>query len=123
MRAWHYPPQSTPDTEGNMLTSNPQSERKTASRHVKPGPRLTRKQWEHLKLIVPTEPRYVHVSCEARMVLGPNNSFQPFCTSNRWRRQNGQPIPPTAGLRGVTFDAGRNKAKRERRAAIKASRS
>jgi hypothetical protein len=66
---------------------------------------MTRARWEYLKALRPSEPRYLHVSVPI--------SFKTDHLGN---------VVPFAAFPHSTFSAGRNKAKRERRAAARALR-
>jgi hypothetical protein len=63
---------------------------------------LTKNRWEYLKALEPTASRYLHVSAHARMIADPRGPMFPLI--------------PWIQRPGMTFNAGRNKAKREKRA-------
>jgi hypothetical protein len=67
---------------------------------------LPRKRWEYLKALRPSRGTFVHISCEAQMMPNPINSMGPMI--------------PFVERPGHTLNLGRNKAKREARAARKA---
>lgn len=67
---------------------------------------MTRARWAYLKALRPAPPKYLHISAYARMVPNPINPLWP-------------PVP-WVQRPGVTYDVGRNKAKRAKRAAHKA---
>ena len=60
-------------------------------------------QWNRIKALKPTAPQFVHVSCRAAMIEIPG--------------PDGKVVghQPWIQRPGVTFEPGRNKAKRERR--------
>jgi hypothetical protein len=64
---------------------------------------MSRKRWEYLKALHPAEPRYLHVSARISFRANPLNPIM-------------SPVPFVVRP-GVTYNVGRNKAKRDRRVA------
>lgn len=63
---------------------------------------MTETRWAYLKALKQAEPRYIHVSAQARMIPNPLGDHLPWV--------------PWTQRPGITFNEGRNRAKRERRA-------
>ena len=68
---------------------------------------MTRERWAYLKTLRPGRGEYLHVSAAVRMIPQKNPML---------------PWIPWTQKPGITYDVGRNKAKRERRAASRALR-
>lgn len=70
-------------------------------------------RWKYLKNLKPASPRMVHESCIAFMAPDPRSAIVGFEL----------PRIPTIVPTGGTYNVGRNKAKREKRALAKAERA
>ncbi len=83
-----------------------------------PGP-LSKARWQYLKNLRPGAGNFVHISAHLYRFVDPLTNLEVTRAAKRDRR-----FPPGIGnQKGVTWDRGRNAAKRDARAAKKFARS
>lgn len=70
---------------------------------------ITPERWAYLKALQWSGGRYIHVSARIAHLPNPDGLTTRSIALKRDRR-----VPPSGAMHGYTYDAGRNKAKRQR---------